>query len=114
MRQPPPVEVIVCEDGRPGQRARFTAENASLFDPLGSPEGGSKTGLLSSATGYVASCVTSRQRHGARTRILRRRRPPARQPAGWGDLDHGVPRPQIASPSVLPAGGATGPAEGGW
>ena len=28
-----PMEVIFCEDGVPWQRARFTAEKASLFDP---------------------------------------------------------------------------------
>ena len=53
-----PMEVIFCEDGVPWQWARFTAEKASLFDPLGSPEGASKTGLLPSATDYVTSCVT--------------------------------------------------------
>jgi Fe-S-cluster-containing hydrogenase component 2 len=100
-----PVEVIFCEDGVPGQWARFTTENASLFDPLGSPAGASKTGLLASATDYVASCVTSRQRHGARTRVLRRRR--GRRPGSRRDGAASMtpcPGPRLrARPSCLPA-----------
>lgn len=38
--------------------------------------------------------------------------PPIRQPTEEGDLDDAAPRPQIASPPVLPADGATGPADG--
>ena len=55
-----PVEAIFCEDDVPEQRAQFTAENTSFFDPLGSPGGASRTRPLPYDTGYVASCVTSR------------------------------------------------------
>ena len=55
-----PVEAIFYEDDVPEQWAQFTAENASFFDPLGSPGGASKTGPLPYDTDYVASCVTSR------------------------------------------------------
>jgi len=55
-----PVEAIFCEDDVPGQWAQFTAENASFFDPLGSPGSASKTGPLPCDTDHGASCVTSR------------------------------------------------------
>ena len=55
-----PVEAIFCEDDVPEQWAQFMAEDASFFDPLGSPAGASKTGPLPYDTDYAASCVTSR------------------------------------------------------
>jgi hypothetical protein len=55
-----PVEAICCEDDVPGQRAQFTAGNASFFGLLGAPGGASRTGPLPCGTGYVASCVTQR------------------------------------------------------
>jgi ferredoxin len=55
-----PAEAIFCEDDVPEQRARFTAENASFLDPLGSPGSASKTGPLPCDTDHGASCVTSR------------------------------------------------------
>jgi NAD-dependent dihydropyrimidine dehydrogenase PreA subunit len=55
-----PVEAIFCEDDVPEQWAQFTAENASFFDPLGSPGAASKTGPLPCDNDHGASCVTSR------------------------------------------------------
>ena len=106
------MEAICCEDDVPGQWAQFTAENASFFGLPARPEAHPRPGR----------CPTTPTRSPAASPADSGTVPGPGYSGGsaaagqaadeWGDLDDAVPRPQIASPSVLPAGGATGPAEG--
>jgi hypothetical protein len=50
-----PPEATFCEDDVPEQRARFTGENARLFDQLGSPGSAARTGKLPCGTGEVST-----------------------------------------------------------
>ena len=53
------VEAICYEDDVPGQRARFTAGNATFFDQLGSPGRRRQTGPLPYDTEYVAGYIVT-------------------------------------------------------